>query len=114
MFGMGAERVRDKVPGGGDPTAGMANPDPVAFRELFERAPADRPRERIDVRELGPPEPLVESLETLADAPDGTVLLQFNDRVPRHLYPKLEDRGYAHETVEDDGAVLTAIWVPEP
>lgn len=92
----------------------MVNADPVAFADLFERAPADRPRERIDVRELGPPEPLVATLEALADADEGTVLLQFNDRAPRHLYPKLEDRGYAHETVEDDSAVLTAIWVPEP
>ncbi|MFC4450899.1 DUF2249 domain-containing protein [Halorussus aquaticus] len=73
-------------------------------------APADRPREVLDVRELGPPEPLTETLETLADLPDGTVLVQVNDRAPQHLYPKLDDRGYEFETVTDGGVTLTTIW----
>ncbi|KDS90511.1 hypothetical protein FK85_13435 [Halorubrum saccharovorum] len=76
-------------------------------------APADRPVETLDVRELGPPEPLRQTLELLADLPDETVLVQRNDRAPQFLYPKLDDRGYAHETVETDDAVVTAIWDEE-
>lgn len=76
-------------------------------------APADRPREDLDVRNLGPPKPLTETLETLADLDPGTVLVQANDRAPRHLYPKLADRGYEYETVTDDEVILTAIWREE-
>lgn len=72
--------------------------------------PDDRPVERLDVRELGPPDPLVETLETLPDLPDGTVLLQVNDRAPQHLYPKLTDRGYEFATTERGDEVLTAVW----
>jgi hypothetical protein len=73
-------------------------------------APSDRPRETIDVRTLGPPEPLKETLETLVDLDAETVLVQRNDRVPQFLFPKLDDRGYAYETVERDDDVVTVIW----
>ncbi|GGL65442.1 MULTISPECIES: DUF2249 domain-containing protein [Halobacteriaceae] len=73
-------------------------------------APADRPRERLDARELPPPEPLTETLERLADFDDERVLVQVNDRAPQHLYPKLDDRGWAYETVETDDAVVTVVW----
>ncbi|MFC7082219.1 DUF2249 domain-containing protein [Halorussus caseinilyticus] len=73
-------------------------------------APPDQSREVLDVRELGPPEPLTRTLETLAALPDGTVLVQANDRAPQHLYPKLADRGYEFETVTDESVTLTAIW----
>ncbi|UPV75366.1 DUF2249 domain-containing protein [Halorussus limi] len=76
-------------------------------------APADRPRDGLDVRELGPPKPLTRTLETLADLDAETVLVQANDRAPQHLYPKLDDRGYEFETVTDDEVVLTAIWREE-
>ncbi|APW99064.1 hypothetical protein CHINAEXTREME_15345 [Halobiforma lacisalsi AJ5] len=76
-------------------------------------APGDSPREVIDVRSLGPPEPLKNTLETLVDLDDGTVLVQRNDRVPQFLFPKLEDRGYAHETVELEDEVVTVIWDPD-
>ncbi|MFB6206156.1 MAG: DUF2249 domain-containing protein [Haloglomus sp.] len=76
----------------------------------FAEAPTDRPRERLDVVEDGPPAPLKQTLELLADLPDETVLIQFNDRAPQYLYPKLEERGYAFETVEVDDLVVTAIW----
>ncbi|WP_049923303.1 DUF2249 domain-containing protein [Halopiger djelfimassiliensis] len=76
-------------------------------------APTDRPQVTIDVRSLGPPEPLKETLEHLVELPDGTVLVQRNDRVPQFLFPKLEDRGYEHETVELDDEVVTVIWKPE-
>jgi TusA-related sulfurtransferase len=73
-------------------------------------APADTPTERLDVRSLGPPGPLKETLEHLAELDADTVLVQVNDRAPQHLYPKLEDRGYAYETVEQDEATVTVIW----
>jgi uncharacterized protein (DUF2249 family) len=74
-------------------------------------APVDAPRKRLDVRNLGPPKPLAETLELLPRLDAGTVLVQVNDRAPRHLYPKLDDRGYEYATVETgDGPVLTAIW----
>ncbi|MDG5777245.1 DUF2249 domain-containing protein [Haloarculaceae archaeon H-GB2-1] len=75
-------------------------------------APTNRPHETLDARDLPPPEPLTKTLETLADLDHRTVLVQFNDRAPQHLYPKLDDRGYAYDTVETDECVLTAIWRP--
>ena len=86
---------------------------------LIERigGPSGRPYETIDVRHLGPPEPLRLTLERLAELPDETVLVQRNDRAPRFLYPKLRDRGYAFETVKDvasvgDEETVTIIWRP--
>ncbi|WP_276273894.1 DUF2249 domain-containing protein [Haloarcula litorea] len=73
-------------------------------------APTDAPTERLDVRSLGPPKPLTETLETLATLDDDAVLVQYNDRAPQHLYPKLDDRGYAYETVETDDVTVTVIW----
>lgn len=64
---------------------------------------------RLDVRDLGPPKPLAETLETLAEMDDG-VLVQLNDRAPQHLYPKLDERGYAYETREVDDVTVTVIW----
>lgn len=75
-------------------------------------APADRTVETLDLREAGPPEPLRRTLEFLADADDGTVLVQVNDRAPRHLYPTLDDRGYEYETVDLENAVVTTVWRP--
>jgi len=74
-------------------------------------APDDGPVQQLDVRNLGPPKPLAETLETLADMEVG-VLVQLNDRAPQHLYPKLADRGYEYETVETDEATVTVIWEP--
>ena len=74
-------------------------------------APSDRQVEHIDVRSLGPPNPLVETLERLTDLPDDVVLIQHNDRVPEFLFPKLETRGYAYETSDQgDDEVVTVIW----
>ncbi|ELY60700.1 DUF2249 domain-containing protein [Natronococcus jeotgali] len=73
-------------------------------------APTDRRRTVLDVRSLGPPDPLRRTLERLAELPDETVLVQRNDRAPQFLYPKLEDRGYAYETVETDEEVVTVVW----
>ncbi|SEH46015.1 Uncharacterized conserved protein [Halopenitus malekzadehii] len=87
-------------------------------------APTDRPVETLDARDLPPPRPLKDTLERLVAIDDDVVLVQYNDRAPQHLYPKLEDRGYRYETIdaaeaggsiridgEDvDGVVVTAIW----
>ncbi len=75
-------------------------------------APSERPRTRLDARDLQPPEPLTNTLERLAELDDETVLVQVNDRAPQHLYPKLDDRGYAYETVERDDDVVTVVWRP--
>ncbi|MFB6232662.1 MAG: DUF2249 domain-containing protein [Haloarculaceae archaeon] len=83
--------------------------DPLARTD----APSDAPRETLDARELPPPQPLQNTLERLTELDDETVLVQRNDRAPQHLFPKLEDRGYSYETVETDGAVVTAIWREE-
>lgn len=72
----------------------------------------DRPQsETLDVRELPPPKPLQETMETLVDLGENAVLIQVNDRTPQHLFPKLEDRGFEFESVGDD-PVYTAIWRP--
>jgi len=63
----------------------------------------------MDVRDLGPPKPLKNTLERLVELDDDSVLVQINDRAPQHLYPKLDDRGYEYETVAVDDAVVTVI-----
>ena len=63
----------------------------------------------FDVRDLPPPEPLKETLERL-ETDDTDLLVQVNDRVPQHLFPRLDDRGYAYDTVDDGDRVVTAIW----
>lgn len=73
-------------------------------------APADRPTETLDARDLPPPQPLRNTLEQLADLPDDVVLVQLNDRAPQHLYPKLDDRGYEFETLDTEHGVVTVIW----
>ena len=75
-------------------------------------APADHPRELLAVADAPPPEPLQATLERLPGLADDVVLVQVNDRAPRHLYPKLDDRGYEHDTVETDDAVVTVVWRP--
>jgi uncharacterized protein (DUF2249 family) len=67
--------------------------------------------ETLDVRELPPPKPLQETLETLEKLGENAVLVQTNDRTPKHLFPRLEERGYAYESVGTD-PVRTAIWEP--
>ncbi|MEF8787026.1 MAG: DUF2249 domain-containing protein [Haloarculaceae archaeon] len=72
--------------------------------------PADASTEQLDVRNLGPPKPLKNTLETLAELADDVVLVQLNDRAPQHLYPKLDDREYEYETAKTEDVVVTAIW----
>lgn len=70
----------------------------------------DDPYEKLDVRELPPPQPLKNTLERLAELDSSVNLVQLNDRKPQHLYPQLEDRGYRYETLDEDEVVVTVIW----
>jgi uncharacterized protein (DUF2249 family) len=54
----------------------------------------------IDVSELVPPEPMVKILQELETLPDGARLLVHHLRRPMHLYDRLNEMGYAHETRE--------------
>lgn len=48
----------------------------------------------LDVRGLGPPEPMVKVLEELSKIDNNTAMLVHHHREPLMLYPKLEERGY--------------------
>lgn len=52
----------------------------------------------IDVSELVPPEPMVRILTALENLPAGATLLVHHVRRPMHLYPRLDELGYRHET----------------
>ena len=89
--------------------------DPAAVeRAVTERtdAPTSGETVSLDVRNLGPPKPLRETLERVETLGDGDVLVQYNDRTPQFLFPRLEDRGFAYAAVETDAtdATVTAIW----
>lgn len=83
---------------------------PVAeWREALD-APADRPFELHDARELPPPEPLTQTLERLPELDAERVLVQLNDREPKLLYPELDDRGYRYDSTTVQEGVVTAVW----
>ncbi|WP_267643786.1 DUF2249 domain-containing protein [Haloarchaeobius amylolyticus] len=88
-----------------------AKTDPPTLPEFIERskAPTDAEIDRLDVADLPPPQPLTKTMERLADL-DGRVLVQFNDRAPKHLYPKLNEQGFQYETEEVAGRIVTLIW----
>jgi uncharacterized protein (DUF2249 family) len=52
----------------------------------------------IDVSELVPPEPMIKILETLETLPADGRLLVHHVRRPIHLYDRLDEMGYAHDT----------------
>lgn len=52
----------------------------------------------IDVSELVPPEPMMKILGALEELPDGAQLIVHHVRRPMHLYPRLDEMGYPHET----------------
>ena len=65
----------------------------------------------VDARGLEPPEPLVKILEATADLSEGAEIRAHTDRRPLHLYARLEERGFQHETKEQsDGSFITRIW----
>jgi uncharacterized protein (DUF2249 family) len=54
----------------------------------------------IDVSELTPPEPMIKILQTLETLPSNARLLVHHVRRPMHLYDRLDEMGYPHETRE--------------
>lgn len=67
----------------------------------------------IDVTELVPPEPMIRILQALEDLPDGARLLVHHVRRPMHLYDRLDEMGYAHDTRElEPGHVEVLIQKP--
>lgn len=54
----------------------------------------------IDVSELVPPEPMMRILGALEELPDGGQLTVHHVRRPMHLYPRLDELGYAHSTTD--------------
>lgn len=78
--------------------------------ERVDGVPDAETTKTIDVRALAPPEPLTETMDAIADLAPGELLVQVNDRVPQHLFPRLDDHGIEYESVETEEAVLTALW----
>lgn len=54
----------------------------------------NRPTQTLDNRGLQPPEPMVRTLETLAEIAPDAILEVFTDREPLFLYAELKKRGY--------------------
>ncbi len=67
----------------------------------------------IDVSELVPPEPMVKILETLATMPHGSTLLVHHVRRPIHLYDRLDEMGYPHQT-QDLGPDRVEVLIRKP
>lgn len=70
-----------------------------------EQAPAASASEGVvvlDVRGLGPPEPMVRTLEALETLPEDATLVQINVRVPQFLLPMLDQRGFEYEIREQE------------
>jgi uncharacterized protein (DUF2249 family) len=64
----------------------------------------------IDARGLEPPQPLIKILEAVEALPEGAEMRARTNRRPVHLYPHLEDRGFAAKTEEQsDGSFITYI-----
>jgi uncharacterized protein (DUF2249 family) len=92
----------------------------VLFTRQTEQGAADAPPPanppcaatvvEVDARGLEPPQPMVKILEALAALPAGADLRARTDRRPVHLYPHLEERGFAAESEEQsDGSFITHI-----
>jgi TusA-related sulfurtransferase len=64
----------------------------------------------LDVRGLGPPEPMVRTLEALEQLPRGKTLVQINVRVPQFLIPRLAERGFVYE-VREQSEDLVRIFI---
>ncbi|HEY5945150.1 MAG TPA: DUF2249 domain-containing protein [Kofleriaceae bacterium] len=64
----------------------------------------------LDVRGLEPPEPMVRTLEALAEMPRGKTLVQINVRVPQFLLPKLAERGFVYD-VREQGPDLVRLFI---
>lgn len=64
----------------------------------------------LDVRGLEPPEPMIRTLEALAEMPRGETLVQINVRVPQYLLPKLAERGFVYD-IREQGPELVRLFI---
>jgi uncharacterized protein (DUF2249 family) len=88
---------------GPQPQTSSAGPAPSVERpdtESSEAWTAPTATISIDVSELVPPEPMIKILEALEEMESGSSLLVNHVRRPMHLYPRLDELGYSHETHE--------------
>ncbi|TXG80477.1 MAG: DUF2249 domain-containing protein [Thermomicrobiales bacterium] len=67
----------------------------------------------IDVSELVPPEPMIRILSELEALPAGSSLLVHHVRRPMHLYPRLDELGFRHET-RDLGPGKVELLIEKP
>jgi uncharacterized protein (DUF2249 family) len=67
----------------------------------------------IDVRELVPPEPMIKILEALEELRPGERLLVHHVRRPIHLYDRLDEMGYRHQT-RDLGPAKVEVLIEKP
>ncbi|MCA9833880.1 MAG: DUF2249 domain-containing protein [Thermomicrobiales bacterium] len=101
-------------------TTGSGDDWTTLFYRVRELTPAAKPAAiasaepatveiSIDVSELVPPEPMMKILNALEELPDGGRLVVHHVRRPMHLYPRLDELGYAHATEElaSDHVVVT-------
>lgn len=79
-------------------------------RDLGDTAVPDDDVIVLDVRGLEPPEPMVRTLEALAQMPRGKTLVQLNVRVPQYLLPKLAERGFTYE-IREQGPDLVRLFI---
>lgn len=89
---------------GAQPAAAGATPEPAAPAEANDDVII------LDVRGLEPPEPMVKTLEALAQLPVGKTLVQINVRVPQFLLPKLAERGFTWQ-VHEQSAELVRLFI---
>lgn len=82
-------------------SAPPAHPKPDATPTIDWEAPTGA-EVTIDVSELVPPEPMVKILQTLETLPPDGRLLVHHVRRPIHLYDRLNEMGYAHDTREPE------------
>ena len=65
----------------------------------------------LDVRELGPPEPMMRILEALNTLPQGGLLVVHHHREPMLLYDKLGERGFRWQVVRlGEQEYIVKIW----
>ena len=79
------------------PRATPATSEPAMFDPNRDAATAEV---SIDVSELVPPEPMIKILRALEALPADGRLLVHHVRRPIHLYDRLDEMGYVHETRE--------------
>jgi uncharacterized protein (DUF2249 family) len=94
-----------------DPQAAAAprQPRPAAGSHAGSGAGWPEPKQRLDNRDLQPPEPMVRILSALEQLAPGEVIEAWNDREPLLLYPELEARGAAIQVSQESTGVRLLI-----